>query len=82
MQNKCDFKIFRFVEGAANAACNSTVSGILIHMFPTKYIDETLTFSFKNKSRLCSKACSGENTKKRKEIKQEIEGIINATKDE
>ncbi len=39
MQNKCDFKIFRFVEGAANAACNSTVSGILIHMFPTKYVN-------------------------------------------
>ncbi len=29
--------MLRFVEGAANAACNSTVSGILIHMFPTKY---------------------------------------------
>ena len=24
------------MEGAANAACNSTVSGILIHMFPTR----------------------------------------------
>ena len=34
-----------------------------------------------NKNRLCSKTCGGENTKKRKEIKQIIEGIINTTKE-
>ncbi len=38
MGNKSEFKTFpfRFIEGAANAACNSTVSGLLVQMFPNK----------------------------------------------